>query len=523
MPWCDRAISIFLSLSVTLSVMGLEGCNKNNKDKEQAQAPAGQAQPDEHAPATQYATPTADQLYQLVAPVALFPDQLLAQVLAASTYPDQVSTAYTWLQQNASLKGTALAEAVNQQPWDASVKGLTQFSDVLTQMATNLSWTSALGDAYFNVPQSVMNAVQVMRQRAYQAGNLKSNPQQNVKVENQAPGDGSSRHRLLRASSRSRWCSLRRRPSLFSRHSRKWCTSQPTIRRWCMARPCRLPPGYSTGAMVATSIISFGVGIAVGAAMSDSCCGWGYNSWGCGWNNSSVTYNRNVYVSNSNTFVNRNNYYNRNNINTNNINTNNINRNNVNANNVNRNNLNANNINRNNANNRVNNLDSNPRNGNFSEPKFNQKYDQQQYRNQGAQNQINQAERGAGNRQGANQQGEAGNLQGQNRAGNMQQQNGAGNMQAQSRPGNANQPQRDQARGYGQQAQADRGTNTGAFNGYSAGGNTRTNSARGQQSLEARNNGGPRQQPAAAAGGWQSDAGARQGGGGGGRAEGRKR
>ncbi len=104
----------------------------------------------------------------------MFPDNLVAQVLAASTFPDQVSAAYTWLQQNSSLKGQQLLEAVNQQPWDASVKGLTQFPGVLNQMATNLSWTSALGDAYFNIPQSVMNAVQVMRQRAQQSGNLKS-------------------------------------------------------------------------------------------------------------------------------------------------------------------------------------------------------------------------------------------------------------------------------------------------------------------------------------------------------------
>jgi Protein of unknown function (DUF3300) len=185
MRWFDRTLSIFLSISLTFSVLGLDGCNKKT---EQAQAPAGQQpQAGQQAPATQYAVPTADQLYQLVAPIALFPDNLLAQVLAASTYPDQVSAAYQWLQQNSNLKGQQLTEAVNQQPWDASVKGLTQFSDVLTQMATNLSWTSALGDAYFNVPQSVMNAVQVMRQRAYQAGNLKTNQQQNVSVQNQAP------------------------------------------------------------------------------------------------------------------------------------------------------------------------------------------------------------------------------------------------------------------------------------------------------------------------------------------------
>src|SRR6202012_4621686 len=150
----------------------------------QTQSQPNQAQQGQ-APASTYAAPTADQLYQLVAPIALFPDNLVAQVLAASTYPDQVSSAYTWLQQNTGLKGQALLQAVNQEPWDASVKGLTQFPDVLQQMATNLSWTSSLGDAYFNIPQSVMNAVQVMRQRAQQAGNLKNDQHQNVSVQQQ--------------------------------------------------------------------------------------------------------------------------------------------------------------------------------------------------------------------------------------------------------------------------------------------------------------------------------------------------
>ena len=181
MPIYKQVLSVFLSVSVMISVAGLDGCSKKRAAQSQMQQP-------EQAPATTYATPTADQLYQLVAPIALFPDNLVAMVLAASTFPDQVSAAYQWLQQNSSLKGQQLTEAANQQPWDNSVKGLTQFPDVLNQMATNLSWTSALGDAYYNIPQSVMNAVQVMRQRAYQAGNLKSTQQQNVTVQNQAPG-----------------------------------------------------------------------------------------------------------------------------------------------------------------------------------------------------------------------------------------------------------------------------------------------------------------------------------------------
>src|ERR1700756_1579961 len=174
---CAQTISILLCVSLVFSSIGLDGCKKKD------------VAPSAAAPVATYAAPTADQLSQLVAPIALFPDNLLAQVLAASTYPDQITAAYQWLQQNSSLKGQQLLQTVDQQSWDASVKGLTQFPDALNQMATNLSWTSALGDAYFNVPKSVMNAVQVMRQRAYQAGNLKSTSQQNVSVQNEPPGE----------------------------------------------------------------------------------------------------------------------------------------------------------------------------------------------------------------------------------------------------------------------------------------------------------------------------------------------
>jgi hypothetical protein len=486
MRWCERALSIFLSTSLTLSVVGLDGCSKKTEPTQQASTGQQQGQ---QAPATQYAVPTADQLYQLVAPIALFPDNLVAQVLAASTFPNEISEAYTWAQQNSSLKGQQLMDAINQQPWDASVKGVTQFSDVLTQMATNLSWTSALGDAYFNVPQSVMNAVQVMRQRAYQAGNLKSNQQQNVTVQNEAPGTAAP----APASSGEAQTTVVQPPpqTIIIQPSQPEVVYVPTYNPTVVyGAPVAVYPGYSTGAVVATSLISFGVGIAVGAAISGGggCCGWGWNSWGCGWHNSSVTYNRNVYVSNSNTFVNRNNY----------------NRNNINNANINRNNINNANINRANVNNRANNFDTNARNGNFSEPKFNQKYDQQQFRNQGAQQQMNRAEAGGANQGRLNQQGGAGNQPRQGNAGNLQAQNRGG--------GNVNQqPHRDQARGYGQQP--NRGTSTGAFNGYSPGGNTRTNSARGQQSLQGRNAGGGDGQRQPAGGGARQPAGGREGGG----------
>lgn len=447
MPNCKQGLSVFLCICLNLSFINLDGCEKSKVAQKGSQPAQSQQAP----PAT-YATPTADQLYSLVAPIALFPDNLLAQVLAGSTFPDQITTAYQWVQQNSKLQGQQLLEIVNQQPWDASVKGLTQFPDVLNQMATNLSWTSALGDAYFNVPQSVMNAVQVMRQRSYQAGTLKSTQQQNVTVQNQAPGAAAP----APSSSGSPQVTVVQPPpqTIVIQPAQPDVVYVPTYNPTVVyGAPVAPYPGYSSGALVATSLISFGVGMAVGAAISGGgCCGWGWNSWGCGWHNSTVVYNHNTYISTSNTFVNRNNYYNRN---VNNINTANINR----------------NINTNNY--RANNFNSTARNANFSTPNFNQKYNQPQYQNSRtnlAQN--NRLQPGAGNQPGLNQQSRTG----------MNPQNRSALSQNQNRTGNLSQAQRDPARGYGQQPT--RSNASSAFGNYGEGGNVRTNSARGQQSLE---------------------------------------
>ncbi len=126
----------------------------------------------------------ADQLEQMLAPIALYPDALLAQILAASTYPAQVAGADQWLQQmRAQGSGSAdqvAAGANAQTTWDPSIKALTAFPDVLDMLDHNLQWTTALGNAYYNQPQDVMQTVQVLRQRAEQAGNLQSTPQEDV-------------------------------------------------------------------------------------------------------------------------------------------------------------------------------------------------------------------------------------------------------------------------------------------------------------------------------------------------------
>jgi Protein of unknown function (DUF3300) len=153
---------------------------------DQPYAPSPDAQEPDLAPqAVPSAQPlTADQLDQLLAPIALYPDSLLAQVLAASTYPAQVAVADQWLHQmqsqGYSTPDQIAAGANAQTSWDPSVKALTAFPDVLDMLNRNLEWTTELGNAYYNQPQDVMQTVQVLRQRAQQAGNLQSTPQEQV-------------------------------------------------------------------------------------------------------------------------------------------------------------------------------------------------------------------------------------------------------------------------------------------------------------------------------------------------------
>jgi hypothetical protein len=123
----------------------------------------------------------AGQLEQLVAPIALYPDALVAQVLAASTYPQQVADADRWRQAEGYAPAEQIAAGADVQPWDPSVKALTAFPQVLAQMDRNLSWTTALGNAYYNQPQDVLEAVQIMRRRAQSAGTLQSSPQEVVR------------------------------------------------------------------------------------------------------------------------------------------------------------------------------------------------------------------------------------------------------------------------------------------------------------------------------------------------------
>jgi uncharacterized membrane protein YgcG len=222
---------------------------------------------------TEGAPQSASELQSLVAPIALYPDALVAQILTASTFPDQVAIAEYWMTQNTSLTGSALMQAVDKQSWDPSVKALTQFPSVLANLAHNLTWTSSLGEAFHNQQADVMAAVQALRAKAQGAGNLKSTPQ--VTVVQQSP------------------------QVIVIQPANPQVVYVPEYNPAVIYGTPYVTPGYSAGDVAAAAVIGFGAGIAVGAMMSGGCCGWGYSSWACGWHGTAVVYHGGAYYGNT--------------------------------------------------------------------------------------------------------------------------------------------------------------------------------------------------------------------------------
>ncbi len=247
--------------------------------------PQGQV---EQAPGTtqgappQYMPQTPEQLQQLVAPIALYPDALVAQILAASTFPEQIVEADRWVQAHPDLKGDALGQQVDKEPWDPSVKALAAFPSVLGNMDKNLSWTSSLGDAYYNQQQEVMDAVQEMRRRAEQSGNLKSTQQQTVS------NQGST---------------------VVIQPANPQVVYVPAYDPWLVyGAPIAAWPGWYPypGIWFGGPYLSFGVGFGIGFFGG---FGWGWPHWGFDWHNHYAVYNNTRYYSRSRTFYNRDVYY----------------------------------------------------------------------------------------------------------------------------------------------------------------------------------------------------------------------
>jgi hypothetical protein len=222
-------------------------------------------------------------LQQLVAPIALYPDTLIAQILPAATYPDQVVEAGKWMEQHKDLQGDQLAKEVDSQPWDASVKALVQFPAVLGNMSRNLAWTSELGDAYLNQQQELSQAIQTMRDRAKQAGNLNTTPQEKVETKGK---------------------------SIVIQPADTNVVYVPQYDPWLVyGSPLAVFPGWYPypGLFLDGPGIGFGLGFGVGLFAG---FGWGWHNWGFDWNRGGrVVYNHNTYLSNSRTIVNRNNFH----------------------------------------------------------------------------------------------------------------------------------------------------------------------------------------------------------------------
>ena len=218
-----------------------------------------------------------EELEQILATIALYPDPLVSQILMASTYPLEVVQAERWLKQNPNLKGDALTAALEKQDWDPSVKSLINFPQVLAMMNEKLDWTQRVGDAFLEDQKTVLDTIQNLRAKAQAAGNLQSNQEQTVTVEEKIIKIEPANPQVIYV------------PSY-----------NPTVVYGAWPYPAYPPYAYYPPGYVASSMLWFGAGVAMGAA-------WGY-AWGnCNWRGGDVNVdvNRNTNINQN---INRGNY-----------------------------------------------------------------------------------------------------------------------------------------------------------------------------------------------------------------------
>lgn len=276
----QQGTALLLSALMVLVPMGQQAFAEPS-----AAATSTEALPyDGGAPANESAALGPEQLQQLVAPVALYPDSLVAQVLAASTYPTQVVEADRWRTAQGNAPAEQVAAQADTMNWDPSVKALCAFPTVLAQMDKNIQWTTDLGNAYYNQPQDVMDAVQAMRAKAQAAGNLRNTPQETVSEANGAIAIEPANPEVVYV---------------------------PVYDPWAVwGYPVVMYPGYywaaPPGIFWGGLAIGFGIGIGIGWWGH---WGWGWGHWGCGWGprwgGHGVIYNHNTYISRSSTVINR--------------------------------------------------------------------------------------------------------------------------------------------------------------------------------------------------------------------------
>src|SRR6266436_4989909 len=242
----------------------------------QAESYGPLSQSDEQSPASAV-KPSPKELQQLLAPIALYPDALVAQILAASTYPTEIVEADRWMQRHSNLKGEELAKEVDKQDWDPSAKALAQFPSVLENMDKNLSWTSSLGEAYANEPQDVTNGLQEMRQQARKAGHLNSNEQEQVSTQGN---------------------------TIIIEPASPDVVYVPAYDPWLVyGEPIIAYPGWDPvpGIFWGGVGLSFGIGLGIGYFGG---FGWGWGHWGYDWRGHGPMFNQNIYISHSHTVFN---------------------------------------------------------------------------------------------------------------------------------------------------------------------------------------------------------------------------
>jgi hypothetical protein len=225
------------------------------------------------ASATAYAqneVPTPDQLDELLAPVALYPDALVAQICAASTDPQQVLDVNTWSKQNSGLSPQARTDAAQAQGFDPAFIALINFPQVLDMMAQNIDSYAAIGRAFSANQAPVMDSIQRLRQQAYAAGNLESNQYQKVDVQDQGGVQAVS-----------------------------IVPANPQVVYVPVYNPTVVYATPDPNAVVATTLLTFGAGIALGAWISNNSYPWGWGGWGWNWGHRTVIVHNNVWVVNN--------------------------------------------------------------------------------------------------------------------------------------------------------------------------------------------------------------------------------
>lgn len=271
------ALAVLLAAGQFLAASQAHGANDPQPSSTQS---ANEVQPTPFKPA---------ELEQIVAPIALYPDALLAQIFMASTYPLEIVQAARWSKEHPGIKADAVAKEMEQQPWDAAVKSLVAFPEVLAMMNEKIDWTQKLGDAFLGQPQDVMGAVQRLRAKAKAAGHLNSTKEQTVKTEPATAGAATPQIIIIESSS----------PEVVYVP-----TYNPTVVYGAWPYPAYppyyyYPPTYVPGA----ALFSFSVGVAVGGAL------WGNCNWGHGdvdidinrynnFNRNEINPNRNTNASN---------------------------------------------------------------------------------------------------------------------------------------------------------------------------------------------------------------------------------